>query len=219
MNILFVGNSYTFYNDMPEMFEKLANDNGKNVNVYSVTKGGRKLVDYETADETTAKLQEALDERRYDVCIIQEQSILPASDYDAFIRGLDGVIKMVKDRADRLVLYATWGRKRGSTVLDQHNWTTSSMTELLSHSYFKAAKIYGADISPVGENFLKLMKNSTDTELYNADLSHPSYDGSCLAALTHYYTLFGEFPENCDTLLIDSAKLSVFKSAVSGYSG
>ena len=219
MNILFIGNSYTFYNDMPEMFEKLANDNGKNVTVYSVTKGGRKLVDYEVSDEETEKLQSVLDARRYDVCIIQEQSILPASDYDAFIRGLDGVIKKVKDRADRLVLYATWGRKHGSAVLDQHNWTTSSMTELLSHSYFKAAEYFGTDVSAVGESFLKVTKMSPDTELYNADLSHPSYDGSCLAALTHYYTLFGEFPENCDTLLIDSAKLSVFKSAVSGYSG
>lgn len=216
MNILFVGNSYTFYNDMPEMFEKLANDNGKNVNVYSVTKGGRKLVDYETADETTEKLQEALDERCYDVCIIQEQSILPASDYDAFIRGLDGVIKRVKDRADRLVLYATWGRKRGSAVLAEHNWTNEGMTELLSSAYLKAAKIYGADVSPVGESFLKMMKNSPDTELYNADLSHPSYVGSALSALTHYYTVFGEFPEKCDDLALEKDLISTFKSVVCG---
>ena len=41
MNILFIGNSYTYYNDMPAIFQALARDNGKDVNTYAVTKGAR----------------------------------------------------------------------------------------------------------------------------------------------------------------------------------
>ena len=42
MNILFIGNSYTYYNNMPKMLEALAKENGKKLCVNAVTKGGRK---------------------------------------------------------------------------------------------------------------------------------------------------------------------------------
>lgn len=40
MNILFIGNSYTYYNDMPKMLESLARAAGFYAEVASVTKGG-----------------------------------------------------------------------------------------------------------------------------------------------------------------------------------
>lgn len=43
---LFIGNSYTYYNDMPKLFETLCRENGKDVTAYSVTKGGRELRRY-----------------------------------------------------------------------------------------------------------------------------------------------------------------------------
>ena len=43
MNILFIGNSYTYVHNVPELFEKLAKENEKNITVDSVTKGARKL--------------------------------------------------------------------------------------------------------------------------------------------------------------------------------
>ena len=46
MKILFIGNSYTYYNHMPEIFERLARENGKEVQVFSVTCGGHKLYEY-----------------------------------------------------------------------------------------------------------------------------------------------------------------------------
>ncbi len=216
MNILFIGNSYTFYNEMPEMFRKLSNDNGRNVNVYSVTKGGRKLIDFETADEVTQNLSAILSANRFDVCIIQEQSVIPAYDFDTFDCGLTQVVDMIGDRADRLVLYATWGRKDGSPVLEEDCWTREGMTELITDSYCKAAEKFGADVSNVGKCFAHIKDKFPHTELYCGDLSHPSYKGSCLAAMTHYYTVFGCLPENCDSLSLDAAEISAFKTAICG---
>lgn len=45
MKVLFVGNSHTYYNDMPRIFASLARDNGHDVQVESVTKGGWILPD------------------------------------------------------------------------------------------------------------------------------------------------------------------------------
>ena len=215
MDILFIGNSYTYYNDMPALFERLANDNGKSVSVCSVTQGGRKLIAYQDpTDPVTAELDAVLAERTFDVCFIQEQSVLPAAEFDVFLDGLACVVGKVSGKASKSVLYATWGRKQGHGVLAQYGWTTESMTDLLSDAYQKAAAQIGACVSPVGTNFLKVVQANGDINLYDADLTHPSYAGSCLAALTHYHTVFGEFPQNTTALELSETELTAFRTAV-----
>lgn len=111
-------------------------------------------------------------------------------------------------------MYATWGRKEGSETLEKQEWTTESMTILLSEAYQKVAEHIGARISPVGLNFLEITKTNPEINLHNADLSHPSYHGSCLSALTHYHTLFGEFPKNSECLKLSSEVLEAYRDAV-----
>lgn len=215
MNILFIGNSYTFYNDLPVLFEQLAKENGKDVTVHSVTKGARKLIAYENAeDPITAKLDALLAEERFDVCIIQEQSVLPIRDFDLFSDGLKCVVSKLDGLADRLILYATWGRKEGSKHLIEFGLTTEQMAHQLNDAYTRAAQQCGADVSPVGMNFLAVHQGHPDIELYNPDCSHPSYQGSCLAALTHYRTVFGQLPEHADCLALSCDELDAFKAAL-----
>ena len=214
MNVLFIGNSYTYYNDMPSIFEELAGSNGKDVSVYSVTKGGRKLLQYGEPDSTTTELDELLAQKTFDICFIQEQSVLPAKDFEAFLSGLDCVVGKLKSKEDRLILYATWGRKSGSSTLAENNWTTESMNQKLSEAYQKAAGLYGAQVSPAGDCFLCIAQHDPEINLYQDDLSHPSYQGSCLAALTHYHTVFGEFPSQTGSLALSDAELSAFKTAI-----
>ena len=215
MNVLFVGNSYTYYNDLDQIFQQLARDNGRQVDAYRVTKGGRRLYTYkDAADAITQQLENVLRQRHYDACFIQEQSLLPARDYESFLSGLTHVVEMVGDRADKLYLYATWGRKQGSKALEENGWTPQSMTALLADAYARAARQIGATVSPVGENFLKVISGHPEIDLHTEDLSHPSYAGSCLAALTHYHTLFGEFPENTGALALDANVMEIFRAAV-----
>lgn len=56
MKILFIGNSYTYFYDMPKLFEGLARANGKNVQVYSVTEGVRKLYSFARVAEHSTSL-------------------------------------------------------------------------------------------------------------------------------------------------------------------
>lgn len=214
MDILFVGNSYTYYNDMPAIFQALARDNGKDVTTTAVTKGGRMLVAYKNpTDVTTEKLVAAL-QQHYDICILQEQSVLPITGFDTFMEGLTLVMNMAKAQADQFILYATWGRKAGHKVLLERGWNTESMTEMLAESYDKAAAHLGAEVSPVGKNFLAASRLLPDVDLYNPDLSHPSYAGSVLSALTHYWTIFKEFPENTGSLDLESAVIDTLRNVV-----
>ena len=214
MNVLFIGNSYTYYNDLDKLFETLCRDNGRQVSAFRVTKGGRRLDAYmDPEDPTTQQLVQILQERHYDVCFLQEQSLLPALDHDAFQAGVTFVKRMVGTRADKFILYATWARKLGSPDLENHGWSREQMTALLDESYHKAGKALDIPVSPVGVNFWKVICSHPELYLHAADLTHPSYLGSCVAALTHYHTLFGQFPETV-SLRLTPAQLAAFRSAI-----
>ncbi len=215
MNILFIGNSYTYYNDMPEIFEKLARDNGKDVSAYSVTEGGINL--YKFTDNTTAvtqKLNSVLAERKYDICFMQDHSLVPVQNSGLFISGVALLHRKIKQYIPTIYLYQTWGRKRISDDNPKLWNIDEGMTKGLSKMYKDAATMLKLKVSTVGENFYNLHLASPEIELYEEDCSHPSYKGSCLIALTHYHTVFGEFPANTDSLQLSNKEISDFKLVV-----
>ena len=68
-SILFIGNSYTYYNDMPTaIFEKFAEAAGYDVEVTAITTGAHKLYQFaDPADEYGAKVEKALaGSKKYD---------------------------------------------------------------------------------------------------------------------------------------------------------
>ncbi|MBQ9780387.1 MAG: hypothetical protein IJW00_05535 [Clostridia bacterium] len=210
MNILFIGNSYTYFYDLPELFAALCRQNGHDVRVDSVTAGGRKL--HECLDDAHEKLHptdglavriaELLGEVKYDVLILQEQSCLPYHNTDLFCVGAKGLATIVG--ADRTVMYATWGRMDGSEDLAYFGWTRESMTKGLYDAYCKAADLIHGEVSPVGLCFARTVATAPEIDLYDPDKSHPSYLGSCVAALSHYMTVFGEMPHDLSTLKLDN---------------
>ena len=215
MKILFIGNSYTYYNDMPKLFQKIAEENGKDVNVFSVTCGGHKLYEYADGDdEYTKQIDELIKTHQFDICILQEHSVLPIKDNELFIRGLTALADKLKPAAGAFMLYETWGRKTGSPTLGELSTTNKDMTYNLAREYERASHIINAKVSYVGLNFYDVYTGNEDIELYNEDMTHPSYEGSCLAALTHYYSIFGSYPQNTECLSLTDRERTVFKNTI-----
>lgn len=194
MKVLFVGNSYTYFNDLPGLFAELCRANGREVEALSVTRGGRRLIQNLEGDEAAKELESLLQETAVDVCFLQEQSTLPIVDYPKFEEGVLGLTETYKDRVGKFVLYMTWGRKEGAEFLAEHNLTREEMTNRLADAYEKAAARVGAEVSPVGRRFWAAGQEEPLMELFDPDKTHPSPAGSMLAAMTHYVTLFGELP-------------------------
>ena len=213
MKVLFIGNSYTYYNDMPKLFETLARENGKEISVDSVTKGGRKLYEnLDPCDENHKIILNLTDAGRYDALILQENSLYPIKDFSAFLKGAEELISLVG--AERNILYATWGRKDGSSTLPELSLTSAKMTDILHEKYSAAAEKLGASVSPVGLTFKALCEAMPTLELYNPDKSHPSYLGSAVAALCHYKTVFGEDAKDYSSLGIDCDTVSAINKAI-----
>lgn len=113
INVLFIGNSYTFYNNSWDIFKKICLAEGKKVNVDQVTCGGYTLEQMnDPLNEYGAKVAEKLKNNKYDVVFLQEQSLRPAiGDEALFYDAVRGLTQKIRANGAIPVLYETWGRK------------------------------------------------------------------------------------------------------------
>ena len=216
MKILFIGNSYTYYNDMPSLFSALAETNGKACDVKSITKGGRKLYQNLSGEDEMAQEIAALPSQveTYDACVLQENSTYAIDHNDLFREGVKGHIELLSSVVSKFYLYETWSRKEGSPTLEENGWTTETMTSGIALAYREAGQIYGAETVPVGEIFYACVRKHPEIELYHPDKSHPSYTGSALSAIAHYRAIFGELPKTLEALTISNEEKRIFLALV-----
>ena len=213
--ILVVGNSYTFFSDLPKLFRELAEENGKEVEVSSVTKGGWSMIKYlDLGDENTEKLNAAVEKSTYDTVILQDHSIISLKDPDGFADGMKRMKEKFAEKADRIILYQTWARKNGNKTLAENGWERDWMHKVVTTAYRNIAAEIGVEVSPVGECFYAVYEPHPEIELYDPDGSHPSYTGSALAAVCHYRAVFGELPQKTETLNVPSEGMDIFKDTV-----
>lgn len=199
LKILLIGNSYTYYNDMPELLEGLMRENGVAAFVTAITKGGGFLDGcFDENDMRFSLICEALSLNRYDIAVFQEQSCRPFSQYDDFAKAVKKLKKTVN--TPRTVLYATWGRKSGSRLLGDLHMTSEEMTNVLDARYADAARFADVECAHVGLAFLRFGKQRPELELYHPDMSHPSRLGSAIAAVELYKTFIGKAPQKYTSL-------------------
>lgn len=195
MNILFLGNSFTYFNDMPAMLSALS---GKTLECDSVTRGGARLSEYANKDsEVRQKLDALLSAgKRYDFTVLQEQSLLPAKEPETMLESIRNIVSLIPDT--RFVLYQTWSYARGSEKLADTGFSFEEMTERLASAYGTAAEELDLELVPVGSAFAEAERRSL--ALYCDDCSHPNPDGSYLAACLFYRAFTGRNVAGLETL-------------------
>lgn len=210
LNILFIGNSYTFYTDYnydkPNReiekttfmkFKQIANANNIDVRVDSVTTGGYSLLQHaDTSNPDGAKVEEKLSHKGfYDLVFIQEQSMNPSIKRELFYDGVRSIYQKVKNSGAKGILYETWGRKKESPDLARYNFTNESHTQINIASYQAIAEELNIPVCHVGTAFYDVYTNySNIINLYDADNYHPSDYGTYLIAYTFYASVFGRSP-------------------------
>ena len=185
--VLFIGNSYTYYNNLPSMLAELALGEGKPLVTRMVAPGGWRL-----RDHLEAEAVQALGAEKWDFVVLQEQSTLGATLYvDGQTRvGTDAVfqpaakewIERIRAAGAQPVLYLTWPRRHAPQ--DQE-----TLTRAVLHAAGKEARV-----APAGPAWALARARLPALELYDDDGSHPSPAGTYLAACALYATLFETSP-------------------------
>ncbi|MFH1498793.1 MAG: PEP-CTERM sorting domain-containing protein [Verrucomicrobiota bacterium] len=228
--VVFVGNSFTFYpgtkgigrvtdlnngkgGGVPEIFEVLARAGGHKPEVHMETVGGKNLRFHFLE-------KDFLLDRAWDVVVLQDYSTGPlingddTKSHDAFRLYLlrFKTLFTAKNPDVKIWLYETWGRP--DLVMKGRFDSIATMQAGLTKAYSEAARDFGfAGHAPVGSAFLAAVRggladdpSTADVEgplkLWGPDNYHQNQVGTYLSALVFYGSIYAEDPR---TLPADNA--------------
>ncbi|MFA6262103.1 MAG: T9SS type A sorting domain-containing protein [Bacteroidia bacterium] len=189
-SILFLGNSYTYVNDLPKMVANVASSTGDILLFDSYAMGGATFNALSLNTDSRKKIMLG----NWDYVVLQGQSLELWGDFPDILVSfpqvgvLDSLINLYSPCVETM-FYRTWGRKNGFS-------TTSFQTldSIIHVNYMKLADSLDAVVSPVGEVWKYIRQHYPSIELYDPDESHPSLAGTYAAACCFYTALFRKDP-------------------------
>lgn len=230
LRVLFLGNSYTSVNNLPNITAELASVNGDYLHTDLNTPGGYTLEQHATNEISQQKIRKG----NWDFVVLQDQSQIPTIEFHKensmypAARRLNDSIKKYNPCATTL-FYMTWGRRFGGQQCDDSGANCSPdfidfthMQDSLESAYWGITHELNAQVAPVGIAWKKVITNN-DTVLHASDDSHPNYSGSYLTACvfnsifwnmnTSENSFIGNLDEEIALLLQSTADSIVFHSS------
>ncbi|OJV27779.1 MAG: hypothetical protein BGO32_11025 [Bacteroidetes bacterium 37-13] len=197
--MLWIGNSYTSVNNLPQVFYNLSLSGGDSVMFDSNALGGYTFQNHSANATTIQKIQS----QKWNYVVLQAQSQEPSfppmqvqSQTMPYAHLLDSLV-VDNDSCTETVFYMTWGRKYG----DQSNCagypplcTFTGMQARLRESYLQMANDNHAIVSAAGMAWKKSWQTDSLINLWSSDNSHPSVAGTYLTACVFYATIFRKPP-------------------------
>jgi PKD repeat protein len=197
LNVLFIGNSYTSFNNLPLLVQNLSTSAGKTLNIDSNMPGGYLISSHLNDATTLSKISQG----NWDYVILQEQSQIPTIDYYRYndmypaMTDLKSVIEQYNPCA-KVITYMTWGRRFGGQQCDPSGTYCSPvfanfnhMQDSLTSAYLEISEQLNIQCAPVGVTWQNIL-NDTTLVLHSGDNSHPNIDGSYVAALTIFSSIW-----------------------------
>ncbi len=196
--VLFIGNSFTYFNDMPLLFEQLSNDAGFDVHAVSVIKGGWYLHQFADPENDMGKeLRSVYPRHQWDYIVLQDQSFNPAGDPEDFLASVRELRALMPH--GRLVFYQTWPYEPDTAKLASVKISYDDMYTGLRGAYTQAAREQNGLLVPVGDGFYLTHQRRPALSLYMPDAFHPNLAGSYLAACLFFGRLSGLSPLKLST--------------------
>ena len=193
VRVLFIGNSFSFSNDMPSIVKNLAQAQGKKVVTQANLVSGQCFKGHAQDDSTHKLIRQA----NYDYVVLQGYSREFTHSYDSIAQASLPYVKQLMDSIHKYapqaipIFYMTWGYKNGTTLPTPFD-NFDDMNTIVQQRYEKLAQHYSCWVAPVGAAWATVYHDYPDINLYSSDNYHPSLAGSYLAACTFYSMIFNE---------------------------
>jgi hypothetical protein len=181
--VLFVGNSFTYYNNSLHNhyrhFRNAENGGESYGRVRVMAISGSSLPEHRLG------LQQGLEVDDWDIVVLQGYSIGPITEgyAEPFRQSARDYAADIRADGGEPVFFMTWAYTG-----------KPDMTRQLDDAYTSIGKELKAMVVPVGRAFASALKERPDLALVVSDLKHPTLAGTYLAACTFYAALHGETP-------------------------
>jgi hypothetical protein len=194
MKVLFVGNSFTYFNDMPQMVSQLAKSNHeKPFLAFQETPGGFTFKQHVSKGNVAGLLQST----KWDYVVLQEQSQFLSFEQGQRFQDVHVPARqlntLIYNNGAKPIVFMTWGYREG----DLMNKTSDSYLDMqnrLDTGSADLAKDLSAAIAPVGIAWQQSMAQKPTLNLWDADGKHPNVKGSYLAACVFYGLFYAKSP-------------------------
>ncbi len=186
LRVLFVGNSYTYYSEMPKIVSVLSKSTSTYIETVMSTAGGLRLK-YHFNQERGLKTKELIKNGNFDIVVLQEQSMGTITSKKEFFEYAKKLSEYIKKHNAKPYFFVTWARKN-----------TPGIQKIITKAYKKAAKENNGVAVLVGEAWKKAKKRQRTLNLFDPDGSHPNAIGSFLSACVFVKTITGEVPKKCE---------------------
>lgn len=194
LDVLFVGNSYTYFWNMPLMLETLSENADVYIKARKSTEGGVTWKDHwEGAKGLTT--QQRIAGEDWDIVILQNHSLSTIRNLNQFMAYGDQLIGKVQDADAEPVLYTTWARDFNPLMQNE-----------ISAGYEQLAQKHGLRNALAGEVWEDIRQLRPELELFDPDGSHPSPVGSYVNAVIFYCLLTGESAQGLPKRIIAKDK-------------
>ena len=198
LKVLFVGNSFTYFWNMPQLVKAMGETQGVSLEIHQSTVGGSNLKQHwhEEKGTLTRKL---IEEGNWDYVVLGDHSLSTINTPDLFKEYGQKFSELIRSVGAEPIFYLTWAYK-----------SNPLMQPTITKEYLGLAQELNAKVIPVGPIWMKARELRPDINLY-FDNKHPSSDGSYLIALIVYKSLTGnlisEISNRVTTIDKDGEKL------------
>ena len=203
LRVLFVGNSLTYFNDLPGTLAALARTAGDSIVVASVTRPGYALIDH-LVPPTTSGALDSIRAVRWDHVVLQQGPTSREIDRDSLVLATGQLAPAIRAAGAQPALYMVWPTVRDSANFDR-----------IHESFRRAACAVDGELWPVGDAWRAVRRIDPSMALYGADQFHPAPLGTWLAALVMYEHITGRDARQLGTrVLVDGNTIAVSPETV-----
>jgi hypothetical protein len=166
LSILFIGNSHTYYNDMPLMVKRRAVDEEYECRVTMIAHPGWFLAQH--AEEPDVRFNILYG--GYDYIVLQEHAH-PFGPVEKFQNAAVKLNDMIRKAGSTPIIFECWARK-----------SEPEMQKQMNDAHRRVAELIEAPIADIGENWWSYQKSWPDLNVYADDGEHAAPAGSEFAA-------------------------------------
>ena len=202
IKVLFIGDSLTHYNEMPQIFANLCKAAGYKVHADRQTKGGTGIAMLREDAALWQTVSKKIASDDWDIIVYQPNRNNPVmTEYFPYYPWKE--YSAAKDLVDLILAagaiplqYSSFGVTKGYVTREGCTKKMSRLehTNLVTAYNAAVSEMLGSKTVYTGVTFNSLLASDPSLGLYHTDNSHPSPAGSYLVAADFFAVIFGESP-------------------------